>query len=69
LPRSDLVSRALSRAPAPPQPRVLGLLLRLPYFAIYDTERAAMLDDNILRGTAWIFGAISLMMLLILMAT
>ncbi len=24
-----------------------------------------MLDDNILRGTAWIFGAVSVMMLLI----
>jgi len=28
-----------------------------------------MLDDNILRGTAWIFGAVSVMLLLILMAS
>jgi len=28
-----------------------------------------MLDDNILRGTAWMFGAVSVMMLLILMAS
>jgi hypothetical protein len=27
-----------------------------------------MLDDNILRSTAWIFGAVSVVMLLILMA-
>jgi len=48
---------------------VLGLLLRLPYFAIYETESAAVLDDNILRGTPWIVSAVSVVLLLMLMAT
>jgi hypothetical protein len=39
------------------------------YFAIQRPEGATMLDDNILRGAAWIFGAVSVMMLLILMAS
>jgi hypothetical protein len=70
LPRSDLVSRPLSRAPAPPEPRLLGLLLRLPYFAIYETENAAMLDDDkILLGVWMFFGAFSVVMVLILMTT
>jgi hypothetical protein len=43
---------------------VLGLLLRLPYFAIYETESRAMRDDNILRGTAWMLSVVSVALLL-----
>ena len=43
--------------------------MRLPYFAIYETESAAVLDDNILWGTPWIVSAVSVVLLLMLMAT
>ena len=39
------------------------------YWAISKKESAAMIDDRILQGTAWTFAALSVLMLMVLLAT